>query len=420
MKNKALLSLLIGLLSISLAFAGGNQEEEQGDSGIAESPTVINFWNGLTGPDGEVMYQLVEEFNELHPDIQVEQQQIMWNTYWDRLLSSLVAGNAPEVFVVHTNEVPVFSSRNVLEPLDKFVGELPNSDRIADVWEPIFRDGHMWGIPLDFHPLATYYNKDLLRESGMEEPTLVGLERNELLNHLRELSIVADDGTATQFGFAFPAENPWFKRDVVSFAAQYGDAILDDEGMSGINSSGFVEALTFMKQTLDEKIGPSFGDQGWDLFRAGRVAMFTNGPWMMLSLDDVDFEWGIAPYPQIGPERAQWISSHTLHMPKGLSEEKQQAAWTFMKFLSEKGVEWAAAGQIPARHSQLESDEFAALDAQYVFSEQVPYGVYEPINKDALEIENIYVPLFQSALIGEISIEEALEKAENEINRLVR
>lgn len=389
-------------------------------SGIAHGKTKINFWNGLTGPDGQVMYTLVEEFNATYPDIEVEQQQIEWNTYWDKLLASLVAGTAPEVFIVHINEIPVFQSKGVVQPLDRFLDDIPHEDRIAEVWDPMVIDGQCWAIPLDLHPIGTYYNVDLFKAGGVPEPSQDAVSREDFVDAMKKLTKIEHDGKVTQYGMGFPTSIPWFKRDLLSYAAQNGATLLNEEGTkAALNSPGFAEALKFMKDMLVEKYAPTVGDDSWAIFQGGKQAMYIEGPWNMLGLTDVRFDWSVAPFPTVGSRRAQWMSSHAMLMPRGLDKDKQQAAWTLMKFLSDKGVEWAKAGQIPARHSQIESAEFAQLTVQYTFSKGIPYAIYEPIHPKALEIEQAYAPTLQLALIGEMSIEEALAKCEQDINRVL-
>ncbi len=69
-----------------------------------------------------------------------------------------------------------------------------------------------------------------------------------------------------------------------------------------------------------------------------------------------DLEFGGAPVPQMGTNKAVWANSHNLCMRAGLSDAQRQATWRFMRFLSDNSLDWAAGragsgSQKPARHA---------------------------------------------------------------------
>src|SRR5262245_54139161 len=72
--------------------------------------TVINFWNGLTGSDGQGMVRIVERWAQEDPEIQVKIQMIAWRTFYDKLSASLVAGSPPEMWIFHSEQVIRYSS----------------------------------------------------------------------------------------------------------------------------------------------------------------------------------------------------------------------------------------------------------------------------------------------------------------------
>ena len=49
---------------VFLATCGGGEE----DSGVVK----VTFWHGMGGPLGKVLTSLIDEFNETHPDIEIE------------------------------------------------------------------------------------------------------------------------------------------------------------------------------------------------------------------------------------------------------------------------------------------------------------------------------------------------------------
>jgi multiple sugar transport system substrate-binding protein len=91
------------------------------------------------------------------------------------------------------------------------------------------------------------------------------------------------------------------------------------------------------------------GDPEVNVFKQGNVGMTFHGPWWISDLQKLDFV-GFAPLPTIGDQPATWGGSHQL----GLTTDDpttQAAAAVWIKWLSDNSMEWAKAGQVPARQS---------------------------------------------------------------------
>jgi multiple sugar transport system substrate-binding protein len=105
-----LLSVLLGLLRSDRALPGGAEV------------TPINFWNGFTGPDGRVMLELVRTFNSRNPDVHVSMQRIAWGTYYNKLMVAGVDGRAPEVFILHSAQIPRMERAGFLDVVTDVYG----------------------------------------------------------------------------------------------------------------------------------------------------------------------------------------------------------------------------------------------------------------------------------------------------------
>ncbi|HEX2729649.1 MAG TPA: hypothetical protein VHM16_07835, partial [Rubrobacteraceae bacterium] len=156
-----------------------------------------------------------------------------------------------------------------------------------------------------------------------------------------------------------------------------GDLYNTDVTKAVFNSDAGVEALTFLTDLIKDGYSPKNVAQDADnvAFKDGKNAFIWNGIWGMNDYNTVpDLEWGAAPLPQIGSEKGAWAGSHNFVVMRQRTpdENKLQASKVFINWISEKSIEWAKAGQIPARKSVRESDEFASLEVQSTLAEQVP------------------------------------------------
>ena len=64
---------------------------------------------------------LVDAFMVKHPEIKVNLLMSDWDTYWDKLQTSLAGGDAPDVFAMDGPLYPDYQSRDVLLDLTPYI-----------------------------------------------------------------------------------------------------------------------------------------------------------------------------------------------------------------------------------------------------------------------------------------------------------
>src|SRR5438309_2185514 len=98
-----------GAAVLALAFLGCGGE--------SSSTTTVEFW--AMGREGEVVQQLVPEFERRTPGIHVRVQQIPWSAAHEKLLTAYVGDAMPDVFQVGNTWIPEFVALDALERLDE-------------------------------------------------------------------------------------------------------------------------------------------------------------------------------------------------------------------------------------------------------------------------------------------------------------
>ena len=89
---------------------------------------TLRLW--AMGREGEVVAELLPEFEKAHPGIKVEVQQIPWSAAHEKLLTAYVGDATPDIAMLGNTWVPEFVALGALEPLDARVAaskELPRS-----------------------------------------------------------------------------------------------------------------------------------------------------------------------------------------------------------------------------------------------------------------------------------------------------
>ena len=89
--------MAIVLAAASLSGAGMNAMAEE-----SYEPVTIKFWNGWTGNDGEVLMDMVDEFNDENPyNITIEMD--INSDFQNKIAASFAADEGPDMIIgVHT------------------------------------------------------------------------------------------------------------------------------------------------------------------------------------------------------------------------------------------------------------------------------------------------------------------------------
>lgn len=421
---KKLMWVLLLLLSATVIFAGCSSSKESGstdktdgtsgtDAEANKSSEVItlNFWNGFTGPDGEDMKKIVDEFNkEFEGEIKVKTETMQWGVFYDKIRTVVSQGQAPDVAIMHLDQMPGMAKNGILYELDELAADLDMTEDefIPAVWNAGIYEGKRYAIPLDVHPIALYYNVDLLNEAGYDAPPTTW---DEFL----EMSLAMTKGD--QYGFAMPVLWP---SQLIYFSAlyQHGGESVSPDGLEPLyNSEAGIEALQKLTDLVHEyKVSPKDIQQDGEvtLFRQGKVGFHMNGIWMINGFKEQEgLNFATAPIPTMGDTQAAWAGSHNFVLPKQKKEDpaKQAAAMKFIKYVADNSLAWAKAGQIPAKNSVNQSAEFLALEHQANIAKQAPYLVFAPASPTYVEAWVPAEEAVQLSILGQKTPEQALNDA---------
>ncbi|MGY9049897.1 MAG: extracellular solute-binding protein, partial [Rhodobacterales bacterium] len=132
------------------ALAGGAQAQE------------VNFWYHFDNADNP-MSALVEKFEAENPGITVNAENVPWNSYYDQLYTSIVAGTGPDAALVKLNAQPRLIEMEALEPLDAWLKDWDGTAEIQDnlLTLTASADGTHYYLPVQYVVLYLYYRTDM-------------------------------------------------------------------------------------------------------------------------------------------------------------------------------------------------------------------------------------------------------------------
>ncbi|MFA9432233.1 ABC transporter substrate-binding protein [Egicoccus sp. AB-alg2] len=386
-----------------------------------DGPAVtLAFWNGFTGADGPFLRDLVDQYNQEHDNVTVEMNTLQWEDFYSSVPPAVSRGEGPDIAVMHLDQLGTNAARGVILPLDNVTEalELEESDFDPAVWQAGIYQDRRYGVPLDIHPLGFYYNKRVMEQAGLD-PESPPTDRDSLMDALdamRSNDIQGHWVSPFMFtgGLTFQ-----------SLAYQFGGQLYNEDASEAtFDAPENVEALEWYLSLIEEGHSPS--DVGQDAehvaFTNDNNAFIWNGIWMIQGYgEDPDLEWGVAEVPQIGSEPAVWGSSHNfvLMNKQGQDENKIRAASAFMNWISGHSLQWAEAGQIPARASVRESSEFEQLEFQPTFAQQLDYVRFAPPVPGVGDAQGELETAVGEAVLGQKSAEQALADGVARANELL-
>lgn len=338
----------------------------------ADGFTVIRFWNGFTGTDGETMDEIVEAFNAEYESqkIRVVADKIPWDTLFTKLTTtSSNLRSAPHIVAMSASRIAGMNERGIftdMEGLVEFIGA-KEENYIPAAWNGGIIDGTRYGFPLDVHPTAMYYNKNLITEEELpttwEEFLDVCIEKTK-------------DGV---YGWTVPSMYSISKDVFLNMLYSAGGSMFDENNEPVFNSTTAVEKLEYLYNLIHgtSPVSPENVGAGGDftLFTQGKSVFYFDGPWVINTLglfDNPDSPYGVAVCPEsTGEGETNFAGSHQFTLMKNTvtTDAVREACYTFIKYVSEHSFEWAKAGQVPALKTIHETEEYKALKPLAAFTE---------------------------------------------------
>lgn len=255
---------------------------------------------------------IVAEFMRLHPGVEVSYEPaLQFHAYEQKIITNIVAGAPPDVFLLDSKIMPSFINKGVLLDLMPYVATLgldlniyfPNVLAIAQ------RDSALYAFPKDFTPMVISFNKKLFREMGIAPPE-ANWTWEDFLAIAQKLTRDTDnDGRLDQFGAIMP--NTYYSW--ITLVWTFGGDVLDPTGRraSGFFDSRATEAaLQFFVDLHDKyQVAPNTGAHGQSnrsgvahsLFMSNHVGMRIDGHWNLVRylpfMQSGELELGVAPLP---------------------------------------------------------------------------------------------------------------------------
>ena len=394
---------------------------------------TMYFPVNVGGNVANLIDSMTAEFNAENPDIQVEA--VYTGNYDDTVTAiqtAIQGGNAPDLFVSLATQRFTMASTKLAMPLDDLIAADPEGQAFVDDFIDGFMldsyvDGQTYSIPFQRSTMVMFYNKDAFNEVGLD-PEAPPANWTEMVEYAQKLTndkrygvgIALNSGSAQWAFTGFSLEN-----------CTNGVGLMNPNGKEVyFNTPENIEALQLWLDLQNKYNCMAPGIVQWtDLptqFLAGEVAMIYHTTGNLTNIkNNATFDFGVCFMPA-GRQYGAPTGGGNFYITNGISEERQQAAWKYIKFMceTERAAQWSIdTGYVATRNScyetELLKDYYASFPQALVAYEQLQYAQPELTTYSAAEMWRILNDNIQAAVTGEMTAAEAMEAAQEQGDELL-
>lgn len=436
MKNKVISMLLTAAMAATMLTGCGNTSneaaekteqtdvetdtQEQVSSQTSETESnkdtediTISFWCNFTGSDGDVLREIVDNYNQSNTDgITVDIDIMDFDTLQAKLPTAVSTGTGPSFILAGIEFIKQYKENGMLESIDDFwdVTGIDKNNFYENVLDKSYVDGILYGVPMQYNCQYLYYNKDIFEAAGLDPET-----PPTTFEELEQAAIACTDTAKNQYGLGLPTDYG----NYCQYLWGNGGDVINLEGTENyLNSEENVATLEWIqKMAVEEGVSPA-GLTAADadtMFQSGQLAMYTSGPWNINGLNSLGVNYGITGIPA-GTDGAYSAEGGCSWMlSKGADDATRTAVYKFMAYWLSDDVlkEWSNRNGFPVwSYSVLEDAEIQNNDILSAVSKASEIGrdwhlglaVGSQIDSEVMK------PMMEKILTGEnvaVSVEEA-------------
>ncbi len=388
-----------------------------------EQQMEIRFW-GVE--DEQLIRPILDSYSQVNKAARIVYTQFSENDYEKRLVDAMASGQAPDILMFHNTWLPKHAGRLLPLPAASGFSVTQLRQLFPQVVEADFSgNNEIYALPIYIDTLAFLYNKDFFDAKGVAVVPKNWNELQYVIPRLRELDF---DNRIVKAAAAIGGSERSLNK-----ATDLLNLIMLQSGMKIINQSGKVEfARSGGSETLDFYLqfsNPNSSAYTWndnlryslDSFSQGKVGAIFNYQSVISVIKAKNPFLNLAVAPMIQLSGVAQPVNYADYWGLAVSNQSQnsQTAWDFIMYFSvdptvnEKYL--TESKRPPALRSLIQ--KYLNDPDLGVFASQALTAKSWP-QPDSDGVRRIFSNMIELVLSGRLSIDRALEQAENEINSL--
>jgi len=394
----------------------------------AASPE-LEFWTMQLQPQfTQYFNEVITNFEKENPDLKVRWVDVPWTAMESKILTAVSANTPPDVVNLNPNFASSLAPRNAWLNLNTELSPETKSRYLPKIWQASTIDDVTFGIPWYLTTRVTIYNQDLLAQAGFNQPPTTYSDLTEFARIIQEKT-----GKYAFFVTFVPGDSG----EVLESLVQMGVELVDTQGKAAFNTPTGVAAFQFWVSLYQQGLLPpevltSGHRHAIDLYQAGELVLLASGPEMLKTIqNNAPSIYSVsATAPQItGATGKKNVAVMNLVIPNQSTRSDQALNFALFVTNTENQLAFAqVANVLPS-----------TVDGVKQFLEQLqqkpnptPQELAQIVSASQLETAEVLVPAFdninrfqsiiyehlQAAMLGEKTVEQAVEDAANEWNEM--
>jgi multiple sugar transport system substrate-binding protein len=399
---------IIAALAMSTAMAGPAAAELTGNLRI--------FFNDQNPAPRAAMEGMVERFQAMHPDLNIELTLIDREANKTQIRNYLTA-NAPDVNGWYAgNRMRPYVAAGLFEDVSD-LWDGPMGEELASTRPALTLDGRQWGVPYSYYQWGIYYRQDIFEELGLSVPTTWEEEK-------ANCQVILDSGRkcytiGTRFLWT---AGGWFdyinlRTNGYDFHMQLtaGEIPWTDDRVRQTFANW--RELIEMGAFIDDHTAFTWQEAQPFLVNGDAVA-YLMGNFLVAPLREAgltDDQLGFYQFPEITPgiPKAEDAPTDTLHIPA--AAQNKEAARAFLLYVASaenQTIVNETLGQLPInRNATVADDKF--IKAGFEMLSNAPGGIAQFFDRDAdAEMASAGMEGFQEFMVFPDNLDDILNRLE--------
>lgn len=420
----------VGALALT-ACGGDSGEGGSGETGAAgdEKVTIRFSWWG-SDTRHELTQQVIDAFEKEHPNITVEADYTDWDSYFDKLSTSVAGGDAPDVITQEERYLTDYATKGVLADLGELGLDTSKIDESVLASGSI--DDKLYGVATGVNAYTVVADPEAFKAAGVEMPDDTTWTWQDYVD-------IANEVSEKSGGKIFGAQDYGFNEPGFSiYARQRGESLYTPDGTLGYDNATLA---AWWQHSLDlqsgggtpgaaESVEVDGGGPELSLIGTGKGAMawfWTNQLTAITDAAGHPLQLLRVPGETEGERTGMYFKPAMFYSVSAQSEHPEESA-LFVDFL----VNSTAAGELLLSDRGLPSNtdvreavtpKFNDTDKQAAeflasLDEVVVDGPPVPPN-GAGEVADITKRINQEVLFGNLTPQEAAEQYTDEVNTAI-
>lgn len=409
-----------------------------GASTLASAKEKIIFWHAMGGNFQPTLNKIVEEYNKSQDKIEVEAlYQGSYQEALNKFKSVQGTDKAPALIQLNEISTEYMYNSGAITPMQEFVKK-DNYDltKLEDTLINYYTiNGTLYSMPFNSSASILLYNKDAFKEVGLD-PEKAPKSYKELAEAAKKLT----KGTE-RYGFAMIMD-AWFIEQLL--ANENTLYVNEENGRAGksptavaYNGEKIKTIFNWLNDMYRDNTATSYGKEYQNTraaFLSGKVSMYIDSSARIQQLTELaNFEIGSAYVPsENGEFTGVPIGGASLWITNSVSDEKQAAAWDFVKYAVSKESQalWASSTGYYSVNKEAYDLDLLKKDLEKTPQKLVAVNEIKDTQKTAAtsgaivgvfpELRKVMTDSMEKVYVGKEKIDKIIDKMVKESDRIVK